>query len=334
MFSAALAVAAACRKQPFACDLVFLGRDADFRAGKSVRRYANAALLPRKSGLLGNAYLGGEVISSWGLVCFSLTYSQGKLPRISSFDRDGFVLGAFLVPLLSLAAIYRPFFDIVAYKPPVEGWGLMLDEPAKILNVLVLVSTVLILMNLERTFRSAVGTMRWRIKFLVLGLGIVFGARIYTGSQGLLFSDYSPGRLTRRNSRAADRVRIDGRSFSPEWFRRNRCLSVHAVLAHFADGFVGRGISFYCWRAWPDRGADLAIPGSFPIQAFVVLLGFALLAVLLRLGSSSAKYAGVSLAAILKGRSMIFARYGRDLLDVSSVPRSARLVRCSRKIDL
>ncbi len=43
-------------------------------------------------------------------------------------------------------------------------------------------------MNLEKTFRSAVGTMRWRIKFIVLGLGIVFGARIYTLSQGLLFS--------------------------------------------------------------------------------------------------------------------------------------------------
>ena len=54
----------------------------------------------------------------------------------------------------------------------------MLDEPAKILNVLVLVSTVLILMNIERTFRAAVGTMRWRIKFLVLGLGVIFGARI------------------------------------------------------------------------------------------------------------------------------------------------------------
>ncbi|HEX4665281.1 MAG TPA: XrtA/PEP-CTERM system histidine kinase PrsK [Chthoniobacterales bacterium] len=30
--------------------------------------------------------------------------------------------------------------------------------------------------------------MRWRIKFLVLGLGVIFGARIYTGSQALLFS--------------------------------------------------------------------------------------------------------------------------------------------------
>src|ERR1051326_5454680 len=44
-------------------------------------------------------------------------------------------------------------------------------------------------MNLERTFRSAVGTMQWRIKFVVIGLGIIFGAHIYTASQTLLFSD-------------------------------------------------------------------------------------------------------------------------------------------------
>ena len=34
--------------------------------------------------------------------------------------------------------------------------------------------------------------MRWRIKFLVLGLGVIFSARIYTRSQALLFSHYDP----------------------------------------------------------------------------------------------------------------------------------------------
>ena len=55
----------------------------------------------------------------------------------------------------------------------------------------ILVGTVLVLMNLERTFRSAVGTMQWRIKFLVLGLAVIFGARIYTRSQALVFSGHN-----------------------------------------------------------------------------------------------------------------------------------------------
>ena len=46
-------------------------------------------------------------------------------------------------------------------------------------------------MNLERTFRGAVGTMQWRIKFLVLGLAVIFGARIYTRSQALVFSGHN-----------------------------------------------------------------------------------------------------------------------------------------------
>ena len=47
---------------------------------------------------------------------------------------------------------------------------------------------MLVLVNLEQTFRSAVGTMRWRIKFMILGVGFLFAARAYTASQMLLFS--------------------------------------------------------------------------------------------------------------------------------------------------
>ena len=59
---------------------------------------------------------------------------------------------------------------------------------ANALNVILLVALVLILMNLEQTFRSAVGTMRWRIKFVVLALVVIFGARLYVRSQAILFS--------------------------------------------------------------------------------------------------------------------------------------------------
>jgi hypothetical protein len=39
---------------------------------------------------------------------------------------------------------------------------------------------------LERTYRAAVGTMRWRVKFMVIGLGVLFAARAYTASETLL----------------------------------------------------------------------------------------------------------------------------------------------------
>lgn len=66
------------------------------------------------------------------------------------------------------------------------GW------PAKVLNGLLVAYSVLVLMNLERTYRAAVGIMRWRIKFVMLGLGLLFAVRIYTSSQALLYSATNP----------------------------------------------------------------------------------------------------------------------------------------------
>ena len=67
-----------------------------------------------------------------------------------------------------------------------------LTPGALLLQILFLLTSILILMNLERTFRSAVGTMRWRIKFMVLGLGVLFTVRAYTASQFLLFRVLDP----------------------------------------------------------------------------------------------------------------------------------------------
>jgi putative PEP-CTERM system histidine kinase len=55
------------------------------------------------------------------------------------------------------------------------------------LNLFSLVGSVLVLMNLEGTYRAAVGTMLWRIKFMILGLGVIFAVRAYASSQVLLF---------------------------------------------------------------------------------------------------------------------------------------------------
>ena len=105
--------------------------------------------------LLGNTFPGGKIISPWCLASFQPDLFQSELPR---FPRPISVAcyRGFFDSDVSLAAVYRPFFYVVSYNPPVDGWGLRLSEPAKILNVLILVSTVLILTNIERTFRAAV----------------------------------------------------------------------------------------------------------------------------------------------------------------------------------
>lgn len=94
-----------------------------------------------------------------------------------------------LIPILGFDLIRSVMVDhLSSPERPVMALG----WPAKLLSGLLVAYAVLILMNLERTFRAAVGIMRWRIKFVVLGLGLLFAVRVYTSSQVLLYSATSP----------------------------------------------------------------------------------------------------------------------------------------------
>ena len=75
-------------------------------------------------------------------------------------------------------------FQVVPAGTAGNVWRLQFGAIATALNVIHLVVLVLILMNLEQTFRSAVGTMRWRLKFVVLALVMIFGARLYVREPG------------------------------------------------------------------------------------------------------------------------------------------------------
>ena len=55
-----------------------------------------------------------------------------------------------------------------------------------------MVFAVLALMNIERTFRTAVGTMRWKVKYGVIGFGGLLAVRLYTSSQAILYSALHP----------------------------------------------------------------------------------------------------------------------------------------------
>ncbi len=71
-------------------------------------------------------------------------------------------------------------------------WMVRLGASGKVLHAVMLLAGVGVLMNLERTFRGAAGTMRWRIKFMMLGVGAVAAVRIHTSTQTLLYSAVHP----------------------------------------------------------------------------------------------------------------------------------------------
>jgi putative PEP-CTERM system histidine kinase len=116
---------------------------------------------------------------------FSLSYSRGNAGKFLSQSKSLLIAIAFL-PLVPL--LWSGHLFIVDPQLREPGGTPGLTWLARGLHLVILVSAVSVLMNLERTFWASVGTLRWRIKFVILGLIVVFAARFYTSSQALLYS--------------------------------------------------------------------------------------------------------------------------------------------------
>ena len=108
---------------------------------------------------------------------FSLCYSRGNSREFLSRWKFALVL-TWLIPLVPLSSFGHLFrldrgVSELGIRPFVE-----LRWLSQLPHLLLLVSAVIVMVYLERTFRAAVGTLRWRIKFAVIGLGLIFAARI------------------------------------------------------------------------------------------------------------------------------------------------------------
>lgn len=176
----------------FAIGMVALALEAVF-IGVSLRMVLPSMMLYwQRMALIVVAFLQGV----WLL--FALIYARANYKEILSRWR-WLLLAVFVVPLTLSIFFQKSFFiDEPFWESPLV-WLIRLGSPGYAFQLCLLVSAVLILMNLEKTLRASVGHMRWQIKYMVLGIGAIFGVRIYASSQGLLFQSLNTG-LTLVNS--------------------------------------------------------------------------------------------------------------------------------------
>ena len=183
-FSLLLAVVSLLRRKRspaawcFSAGMAALGLDSVF-TGLSLR----ATQLGEVAEWLAPAFIVKSLVPVVWL-CFSLTYSRSNYRE---FVARWKIPLAFL-GLLPIGVSLGFLEQLGSPATPGDLWWLQSGAMAQALNVIFLMSLVLILTNLEQTFRSAVGTMRWRIKFVVVALAVIFGARLYVRSQAMLFS--------------------------------------------------------------------------------------------------------------------------------------------------
>ncbi len=179
------------------------------RARRSISRWAFVAGMATFAaerafnGLCLSAPSPGEMLfwRQWGLaatsclpaswILFSLTYARGNAREF--LRRWSYALAAVGLFPIVLNVWFWPNLIASVQESEIDHQVLYgLGRGGIALYVFLLITAVLVLTNLERTYRASVGTMRWRIKFMLLGVGLLFVVRLYTSSQALLFRSVNP----------------------------------------------------------------------------------------------------------------------------------------------
>ncbi|MDB6092983.1 MAG: zraS 6 [Verrucomicrobia bacterium] len=209
---------------------------------------------------------------------FSLTYARGNAHDFVSRWRT-ILLFAFTLPVALVAFFHQQLIGSLVDSD--SGLHLQLGLPGFILHLTVLIASVVIIMNLERTFRASVGTMRWRIKFMLLGVGLLFIARAYTSSQATLSRTVELPLSGIDSAALLVAVFLALRSL----FRSGQlALDVYPSQSVLQGSLtiLLAGIYLLFVGVLAKIAAYLGGDSSFALKAFIILLSLVLLAVLLQ----------------------------------------------------
>lgn len=211
-------------------------------------------------------------------LAFSLSYSRGNAGDF--IKRWWLVLVlAFLVPA-GLVLAGGDLGYLVTASAPGEDPRVILNPSSRILNVILLLTSIFVLVNLERTFRASVGTARWRVKYLYLGVAIVFGARVYTHTQSLLYSSFTPAMGVVESATLLIGCGLMTIAYLRRGFNDLDIYPSRFVL-HGSLTIILAGGYLVVVGLLAQVVSALGGIASFPAQAFIVLLGIVGLAALL-----------------------------------------------------
>ena len=204
-------------------------------------------------------------------LAFSVTYARGNYATF--WRRWSLVIGLFCLGVPAVALLFQEALFTATQSGLRIGWA------GRAVHVCLVVGATAVLMNLERTFRAAVGLMRWQLKYMVIGLATLFLVRIYTSTQFLIFSVLNPSLDTLNAAALAicsclgffslRRARGFALDLYPSPTLVYRSFAVLLVGGYlFAIGVLAKAIAVF-------GGSS-----SFSFQAFVLLLALVLLGVL------------------------------------------------------
>ncbi|HXC36790.1 MAG TPA: XrtA/PEP-CTERM system histidine kinase PrsK [Candidatus Acidoferrales bacterium] len=276
LFSAALAFTVAWRggrtiHRSFAAGMFVLAVESLFNGLAFVADVPEEQVFWQQCRLIAMAFLPGI----W--LFFSLSYGRGNYRDF--IRRWRFILAAaFLIPI-GLAILFQG--QLISGINIANGRKLfVLMGVGVTLNLLFLAGAVLVLMNLERTFRSAIGTMRWRIKFMIVGLGVLFAVRCYCASQAILFHAVDLSLQTLSGVALFAACALISRSLFRTGHFDVDIYPSHSLLQNSLTALLG-GIYLLVIGIFANVVAYLGGDNAFAAKAFFILIALVLLAVLL-----------------------------------------------------
>ena len=238
---------------------------------------------------------------------FSLTYARGNYSEFLKRWR-WFLAAAFVLPI-GLAIVFGDDLIVKVGQTETGHWMFGLGIPGTVLNLFFLLGAVLVLMNLERTYRAAVGTMLWRIKFMILGVGVIFAVQAYVSSQVLLFHALNLSLETV----SATAILLGGALILRSLFRAghfNTDVYPSQSALHSSLTVLLAGAYLLIVGVFAKVVVFLGGDASFTLKAFVLLVALVVLAVLL-----------LSDRVRLHTRRFVSRHFQRPLYDYRSVWR-------------
>jgi len=211
---------------------------------------------------------------------FSLTYARDNA-RDFMLRWRWLIITAFVIPI-GLCAFFPKSLPVLEFgQESVPLSHHSLTGLGALSYLLLLISAIVILLHLERTFRASIGMIRWRIKFMLMGVALVFIIRLFTTSQALLYRKVNLS-LDDLNSGA---LLVATFLILRSLFRTERlAMNVHpshSVLQGSVTVFVA-GIYLLVVGGLASLVSLWGGDDAFALKAFVVLVALVVLAVLLQ----------------------------------------------------
>ena len=208
---------------------------------------------------------------------FTLTYArQNELRSISLLQR--LLLAA--SPLFAISVLLLPVTSFF-YSPDFSSERvLFLGNAGFIFYLLLLIYLIIPLINLEMTLTSATHTSRWKIKFELLGAGVLLAVMIFYYSQGLLF------RTINMNLVPVRTVLLTVAVAMMAYFRLRRGNGVNVYVSQqilyrsmvlltvgiylFGIGLMGEGMKYF--GDWSQRAVAISVAFVAGLGLIVTLL--------------------------------------------------------------